>query len=57
MLDRSSEVAKAFAMRGLARSQPDEAPADDIPSVTSFDAFGDLPDDTDLEQALGRASY
>jgi hypothetical protein len=53
MLDRSSEVAKAFAMRGLERPQlVDEGPPDEIPPVTEFSEFGEFRGDADLEHAL-----
>jgi hypothetical protein len=53
MLDRSSEVAKAFAMRAQARGDaPAGPPADDIPAVISFEEFGDMRGDNDLEHAL-----
>jgi RecA-family ATPase len=53
MLDRSSEVAKAFAMRGLDRPQlVEEGPPDDIPPVTEFSEFGEFRGDADLEHAL-----
>jgi AAA domain len=53
MLDRSSEVAKAFAMRGLDRRQlVDEGPPDDIPPVTEFSEFGEFRGDADIEHAL-----
>ena len=60
MLDLSSEVteaAKAFAMRAQARGDAPAGPAaDDIPPVESFEAFGDMPADADLELAREAAA-